>query len=51
MLQLLLLHPIHGGGAFMHLTDLISAAGIVQNTFRGRCFTGINMRHDADIAI
>ena len=34
---LLLLHPVHGGGTVMHLTDLVSLAGI-------------DVSHDADVA-
>ncbi len=48
---LLLLHPIHGGGAFMHLTDLIGAAGIIENALGRRGLAGIDMGHNADIAI
>ena len=48
---LLLLHPIHRRGAFVHLADLVGAAGIIKDPLGGRRLTGIDMRHDADIAI
>ena len=48
---LLLLHPVHRRGAVVHLADLVALAGVVQDTLsRGR-LTGIDVRHDADIAI
>ena len=48
---LLLLHPVHRRGAFVHLADFVGAARIVENPLGGRRFTGIDVRHDADIAI
>ena len=47
---LLLLHPIHGRRAIMHLTDLMRLTGIIEHAFGRRRFTRIDMRHDADIA-
>ena len=47
---LFLLHPVHGGGAFMHFADLVRAARVIQDAFRGRGFTGIDMSGDADIS-
>ena len=47
---LFLRHPIHDGRAFVHLAHLVSLARVVKNALgRGR-FTGIDMRHDSDIA-
>jgi len=48
---LFLLHPIHGGSAIMDFTDLMALAGVVENPFGRRRLTGVDMRHDADIAI
>src|SRR5215216_904088 len=48
---LLLLHPIHGRGAFMHLAHLVALAGVVEDTLRGRGLSGVDMRHDAEIAV
>jgi hypothetical protein len=47
---LLLRHPIHGGGSFVHLTDFVRTAGVVQDAFGRSRFTGINVRHNADVA-
>ena len=47
---LLLLHPVHGGGAFMDFADLVSAARVIQDALGGRGFTGIDVGHDADIS-
>jgi hypothetical protein len=48
---LLLLHPVHDGGAIMHLSHLVRSPCVVENALRRGRFTGIDMRHDADIAI
>ena len=48
---LLLLHPVHRRGAFVHFADLIGLAGVIEDAFgRGR-LAGVDVRHDADIAI
>ncbi len=47
---LLLLHPVHRGGAFVHLADLVRAAGVIQDAFGRGGLTGIDVGHDADIA-
>jgi hypothetical protein len=33
----------------MHLTNFVAMSGVVQNPFRGRGFTRINMRHDTNV--
>src|SRR5262249_8258838 len=48
---LLLLHPVHGRGAFMHLAHFVAFAGVIEDALGGRGFPGIDMRHDAEIAI
>jgi len=48
---LLLLHPVHRGRAIVNFTDLVALTGIVEHTFGGRGLAGINMSHDAEIAI
>ena len=48
---LLLLHPIHRRGAFMHLAELVGAPSIIKDPLGGCRLTGIDVRHDADIAI
>src|SRR5664279_4956511 len=48
---LLLLHPIHRRGAFVHLADLMALAGVIEDPLRSRGFPGIDVRHDAEIAV
>src|SRR5690606_23406574 len=48
---LLLLHPVHGRGAVMHLAHLVGAAGVIENPLGRRRLTGIDVGHDADISI
>jgi len=48
---LFLLHPVHGGGALVHLTDLVGHAGVIQDALGGRRLPGIDVGHDADIPI
>ena len=47
---LLLFHPVHGGGAVVHLTDLVAHTGVVEDALGCRRLAGINVRHDADVA-
>ena len=47
---LLLFHPVHDGGAFVHFTDLVGDAGVEQDPFRRRRLPGIDVGHDADVA-
>src|SRR5208337_5363013 len=45
----LLLHPVHGGGAFVHGADLVGHTRVIQDAL-GRCgLSGIDVRHDPDI--
>src|SRR6201999_634665 len=48
---LLLLHPIHGGHAIMDFADLMRATGVIEDAFRSRGFTGIDVSHDADVTV
>ena len=48
---LFLLHPVHGGGAIMNLADFVALARIIEDALRGRGLSGIDMGHDAEIAI
>src|SRR5580704_7054837 len=45
----LLLHPVHGGGAFVDGADLVCHARIKQDAFGRSGLAGVDMRHDADI--
>src|SRR6185436_11312443 len=48
---LLLLHPVHGRGAVVDFADLMRLAGVVEDALgRGR-LAGIDVRHDADVAV
>ena len=48
---LLLLHPVHRGGALVHLTDLVVLAGVVEDALGRRRLPGIDVGHDADVPI
>ncbi len=48
---LLLLHPVHGGSAVVHLADLVALARVVEDPLCGRGLAGVDMRHDSDIAV
>ena len=47
---LLLLHPVHGSGTLVRLTQLVVHARVVQNTLCGRGLACIDVCHDADIS-
>ena len=48
---LLLLHPVHGSSAVVHFADLMAHARIEQDALGRRRLTGIDVSHDADIAV
>src|SRR5690606_5403950 len=48
---LLLLHPVHDGGAVMDFADLMGDAGIEKDALRRRRLAGIDVRHDADVPV
>ena len=48
---LLLLHPVHGGGALMDLAHLVAAAGIEEDPLGRRRLAGIDVGHDAEVAV
>ena len=47
---LLLYHPVHRGGSFVHLTNLVSLSGVIKDALRRSGLTGIDVGHDADVA-
>jgi hypothetical protein len=47
---LLLLHPVHDGGAFVDFADLVRDPGVEQDAFGRSGLAGIDVRHDADVA-
>src|SRR6185369_2021373 len=48
---LLLLHPVHRGGAVMDFADLVGLAGVVEDALGRRRLAGVDVRHDAEVAI
>ena len=48
---LLLLHPVHRRGTFVHFADLVALAGVIQDALGRRGLTGVDMRHDAEVTI
>ena len=47
---LLLLHPVHRGCALVNFTDLVRAAGVVQDALSRRRLTGVDVGHDPDVS-
>ena len=47
---LLLLHPVHDGGAVVDLTDLVGDAGVEEDALGRGGLAGVDVRHDADVA-
>ena len=47
---LLLHHPVHRGGAFVDLADLVGPPGVVQDALGRRRLARIDVGHDADVA-
>src|SRR5262249_28590558 len=47
---LLLFHPVHHGGALVHLADFVGAAGVVEDALGRRRLAGVDVRHDPDVA-
>ena len=48
---LLLLHEIHGRSAVMHFADLVALAGVIEDPLGRRGLAGIDVSHDAEIAV
>src|SRR6516164_1820844 len=48
---LLLLHPVHRRGTFVHFADFVALAGVIEDALGGRGLAGIDMRHDTEIAV
>ena len=46
---LLLLHPVHGGSAFMHLSDTMRLSRVKQDALSRSGLTSIDVGHDADV--
>src|SRR5205085_2924894 len=48
---LFLLHPVHRGRALVDLADLVGLAGVIEDALGRRRLAGVDVRHDADVAI
>ena len=48
---LLLLHPVHGRGAFVHLAHLVALAGVIEDALGRGGLAGIDVGHDAEVAV
>jgi hypothetical protein len=48
---LFLLHPVHDGRAVMHLSQPVRDTGVEENAFGCCGLAGVNMGHEADIAM
>ena len=46
---LLLCHPVHCSSTIMYFSNFVSQTRIEQDTFRGSCFSGIDVSHDTNI--
>ena len=46
----LLLHPIHDGGAVVHLADFVADPGVEKDALGRSCLAGVDVRHDPDVA-
>src|SRR4029453_56105 len=47
---LLLHHPVHRGGALVDFTDLVGAAGVVEDPLGGRGLARVDVSHDPDVS-
>ena len=48
---LLLLHPVHGGGAIMHFANFVIDASVEQHAFGRRCLACVDVSGNTDIAV
>jgi hypothetical protein len=48
---LLLLHPVHGGCAVVHFTNLVVHTGVEKNALGGRGFAGVDVSRNTNVAI
>ena len=47
----LLHHPVRGGVAVVHLAHLVDGAGVEEDPLGGGGLAGVDVRHDADVAV
>ena len=48
---LLLLHPVHRRGAFMHLADFVGLARVIEDALRHSRLPGVDVCRDADVTV
>jgi hypothetical protein len=48
--EVIVIHPVHDGRAFVHLADAVRLSRIKQDALRRRRLTGVDVGHDADIS-
>ncbi len=48
---LLLVHPVHGGGAVVDFADLVGLAGVIQDPLGRRRLARVDVGHDAEVAV
>src|SRR5206468_5694772 len=48
---LLLLHPVHGRSAVVHLTDLVVHTGVEKDALGRRRFAGVDVSRDTDVPV
>jgi len=48
---LFLLHPVHGGGTVVHLTDFVVDTGIKQNALGRGGLAGVDVSRNTNVAI
>src|SRR5262249_49897453 len=48
---LLLLHPVHRRGTFVHFADLVALAGVIEDALGRRGLAGVDMRHDTEVTV
>ena len=47
---LLLLHPVHRGGAIVHFPNLVGLAGVKKDALGRGGLTGVDVRSDANVS-
>jgi hypothetical protein len=48
---LLLLHPVHRRGAFVHFADFVGLPRVIEDALGHSRLPGIDVGHDADVTI
>src|SRR5262249_46565497 len=48
---LLLLHPVHRRGTFVHFADLVALAGVIEDALGRGGLPGVDMPHDTEVTV